>query len=94
MKGVQKKLFKKRITSVQDLDKPFILFIYDRPMKTKTSLKKNKDPYSMLIEPKLLTRHVTPKRTFDECGNSEPFVLSYVESPTGDVVHTIEGAVQ
>ena len=94
MKGVPKKLFKQRIKSVEDLDQPFILFIYDRPMKTKTSLKKNKDPYSMIIEPKLLTRHVTPKRTFDVSGNSAPFVLSYVETSTGEVVHSVQGALQ
>ena len=93
MKGVPKNLFKKRITSVEALDKPFILFVYDRPMKTKTSLKKNKLPYSMIIEPKLLTRHVTPKRIFDDSGNSTPFELILVETEGGEVVHSVQGAV-
>ena len=75
MKGIPKKLFKSKIKSVDALDKPFILFVYDRPMKTKTSLKRGKDPYTMIIEPKLLTRHVTPKRTFFSNGNSAPYVL-------------------
>jgi hypothetical protein len=75
MKGVPKNLFKKRIKNVEALDKPFILFVYDRPIKTKTSLKVGRNPYTMSIQQKLLTRHVTPKRTFDSCGNSEPFVL-------------------
>lgn len=79
MKGVPKALFKQRIKTVEALDKPFILFIYDSPVKTKTSLRKGVNPYSMGIQPKLLTRHVSPKRTFDEKGNSKPFVLFEVE---------------
>jgi hypothetical protein len=74
MKGVPKNLFKKRIKSIEDLDTPFLLFVYDRPIKTKSSLKAGIDPYSMTIQPKLLTRHVSPKRMFDACGNSAPFI--------------------
>ena len=76
MKGVPKNLFKNRIKTVEALDKPFILFIYDRPLKTKSALKQNKDAYTMTIQPKLLTRHITPKRLFDKSGNSTPFELA------------------
>ena len=92
MKGVPKNLFKRRIKNVKDLDKSYILFVNDRPIKTKTSLKKNKLPYSMIIEPKLLTRHITPKRYFDERGNSAPFVLVNVENASGEVEYCVRGS--
>ena len=75
MKGIPKKLFKQRFKKVESLVTPFILFVYDRPLKTKTSLKRGKDPYTMVVEPKLLTLHISPKRVFDEQGNSTPYVL-------------------
>ena len=76
IKGVPRNLFKARIKDVSDLDKPFILFVYDHPIKTKTSLRSGRPVYTMGIHPKLLTRHISPKRTFDEEGNSTPFVLT------------------
>ena len=56
-------------------DSAAFIFVYDRPLKTKTSLKRGQDPYTMVVEPKLLTRHISPKRTFDSSGNSTPYVL-------------------
>jgi len=76
IKGVPRQVFKQRFKTVKSLDKNFILFVYDRPLKTKTALKRNKDAYTMTIIPKMLTRHASPKRIFNKDGSSIPIVLN------------------